>query len=116
MPLLIKSLPPAQTTLEHNMSENLTPNLENAIKICWAYSWRTISSAYIIGSIIAFLWGLAGKALGLPENVILTGATAWGIIVLVVVSVYFVHRLMTAGFGKDKQYKITLVKSSAEHE
>lgn len=94
------------------MSENLPPNLKNAIMLCWAYNWRAMGASFILGSIFAALWGIAARAGQFPAPLVDAGTNAIGIMVVTFCLIFFMHRLMTKGFGLKTKYKIVIEKIS----
>jgi hypothetical protein len=92
---------------EQSGSAMLTPRIKQSLALWWAITWRVVPSYLIIGGVLSMLWGALSELAG-AAHLATGGGKAIMLISSVLVSIYFLDRLLNNGFGKNSHYKLHL--------
>ncbi len=90
----------------HSLSSfYVQPTLGHALRVWWAFYWRSTLFGLLIVFVVSLLLGIAGHAAGLPAPLILLAARVESLVVAFVVTLFAMQRVLRKNF---QQFRIGL--------
>jgi len=89
------------------MNNIVEPSFLLAVKVWWAWAWRSMLTVLALSMLAGFFFGIMGALMGIEQNTVSTIAGLTGFCIGLYFTVFFIKRLMVKGFGK---YRLQVVE------
>ncbi len=91
-------------------SSYVQPTLSHALRVWWAFYWRSTVFGIVIALVISLLLGIVGSAAGLSKPVILLAARVESLVVTFMVALFAMQRVLRKNF---QRFRIGLVSHAS---
>jgi len=81
-------------------SSYIQPTLGHALRVWWAFYWRSTLFGFVIVFVISLLLGIAGRAAGLSQPLILLAARVESLVVTFIVTLFAMQRVLRKNFQR----------------
>src|SRR5437879_12674798 len=81
-------------------SSYIQPTLGHALRVWWAFYWRSTLFGFVIVFVISLLLGIAGRAAGLSQPLILLAARVESLVCTFIVTLFPMQRVLLKNYQR----------------
>lgn len=98
--------------MEQTEQRLLEPTFGRAIKVWWAFFWRSVLLAVAVSMVLGFIIGLVFGLIGIPQDTIQRVGAFAGFIAGIAASVYCMQMILAKNFG---EFQVVLLSRDASN-